>query len=712
MDFDRLRRFLDDADATVGRYEIVREVGRGGAGVVFEANDPQLKRRVAIKRGALARREAEAAAKLRHPNIIAVHEVGPDWIAMDFIAGPTFAAAREGMTLRDRLIVLEQVARAAGHAHAAGVIHRDIKASNVLLDGGRPLLADFGLARVEGGAELTKTGSVAGTPYAMAPEQARGDTKAIGPATDVWALGVMLHECVSGRPPFEGATPLEIYDRITREEAPPLPGPLGAIAAKALRKDPAERYPDGAAFAEDLRRYAAGEPLEAKPENPVARFVRRHPVPWTLVALAVVAAFWWSERGSALRNVREKARVALEAALDLRRAGQNAAAKKYLAPLEAAAREAGGVAEVDFLLGRLYRVLQEDEKALACQERALAHPGARYERLVLLLRRHARQSAGESKPDPGLEDEIRREAKAVDALGLLALFEGRDAAKLLAEEVERHPDRTEAWEALGRATGDEAVYTKAIALDRGYVPYLFGRADVRHQRGSRKKDHGQDPLADYEAAEEDLNEALRLEPESAEALGRRGLVRTQRGVHRLQIGEDPKPDLAAAEADFTRALALDPGEMRAWIWRGSARYHGGDLAGSAADFEEAAKRRRSPDLLMRRGRLRAKLGDYEGAEEDFRASIGLDGRNVWCWQWRGQARLLAGDWAAAEAHFSQAIEIDPEHYYAWEGRGQTRWRRGRKEDVALAAADFERAMALNPRLGASLAPLLKEAREK
>lgn len=280
MDFDRLRRFLDDADGKIGRYEIVRQVGRGGAGVVFEARDPVLQRRVAIKRGALTRREAEAAAKLRHPNIVAVHEVGPDWIAMDFVDGPTFADARAGMPLKERIRVLEQVARATAHAHAAGVIHRDIKASNVLMDQGRPRLCDFGLAHVEGGVELTQAGGVAGTPYAMAPEQARGDTQAIGPRTDVWALGVMLFECVADRAPFRGATPLEVYDQITRAETPPIDGPLGAVARKALEKDPAKRFPDAAAFADELRRWLDG----------AARRLRF--ATWTLILLAVVALYY------------------------------------------------------------------------------------------------------------------------------------------------------------------------------------------------------------------------------------------------------------------------------------------------------------------------------------------------------------------------------------------------------------------------------------
>jgi tetratricopeptide (TPR) repeat protein/predicted Ser/Thr protein kinase len=739
VDLDRLRAFVNDPSGRLGRYEIVRELGRGGMSVVYEAVDPALGRRVALKvlkdpDPERLRREAAAAARLRHPGIVAVHEVGESFIAMDLVEGAALDAAWKALDLRGRIVLLEQVARAAGHAHREGVVHRDLKASNVIVDrDGRAVITDFGLARTADGADLARTGAVIGTPHAMAPEQVRGDVRATGPATDVWALGVLLHEAVSGRKPFEGGSPLEIYDRVVRGEPAAFPGPLGAVAAKALRKEPGARYPDGTAFADELKSWLEGGTVAARPAGLPERAwrgLRRNPFPWAVLGAGVlmaVALFGWREQKSAaMRAVRETARVSLDAALALRRAGRNEEARRFLTQLEDAARQAPDSPEVDVLLGRLYRVLLEDAKAEACIDRAIdraaAYLPAWHERMLLLARRHARD------PGPALEEEIRRLAAKFPsdgvARGLLAYHEGRfeDARRVLEAELARDPSLDEAWETLARARraevvaslderrAAEEVYTRAIEADRGYLPHWFGRADLRQDRGSRKKDHGLDPLPDYAAAEEDLSEALRVAPGSAEAHARRGLVRTQRGVHRKQVGRDARADFDAAEADLTRAIGLDPDRLLAWTWRGTARYHRGDFADAEKDFDEALRRAPSAaDVRMRRARNRAARGAFDLAEADFAESLRLQPGSPWCWHWRGDARLAAGDAAGAEAHFAKSIETDRSHFYAWSGRGEARFRLGR---YAEAAADWREALALNPRLGAGLEERVAEAQRR
>jgi tetratricopeptide (TPR) repeat protein len=221
MNPDRLRDFLNDAGPTVGRFELVREVGRGGMGIVYEAFDPDLGRTVALKvlkkeDAERLRREAASAAKLRHPNIVTVHEVGPGWIAMDFIEGRTLA---EPAPPRERLRALEAAARAVAYAHSQGVVHRDLKPANILIErSGRVVLTDFGLS-------AAPEGGVAGTPGYMAPE---GVT---GPAADVWALGVMLREAgFRGRIPADSAA--EVADAIGRRLA--LRKRLAALLAAAL----------------------------------------------------------------------------------------------------------------------------------------------------------------------------------------------------------------------------------------------------------------------------------------------------------------------------------------------------------------------------------------------------------------------------------------------------------------------------------------------
>ena len=298
---DRVKGFFgdtpDEPRRRIGKYEIVREIARGGMAVVYEALDPSLGRKVALKvlkEGNRERlqREAQASAKLRHPNVVAVHEVGPDYIAMDLLQGKTLAEGMGGLKTDEKLAILEAVAQAVAHAHAQGVIHRDLKPQNIMIEpDGRVVLTDFGLARIDGGEDLTRTGAVFGTPHYMAPEQVQG--KITTPAADVWALGVLLHEAVRGARPFEGATSLAIYDQIVRNDPPPMPGDLGAIAAKALEKDPSRRYADAAAFADDLSKARRGEPVSVRPAGPLnrlARKVRRNPAPAAIAAVLLLAA--------------------------------------------------------------------------------------------------------------------------------------------------------------------------------------------------------------------------------------------------------------------------------------------------------------------------------------------------------------------------------------------------------------------------------------
>ncbi|HYE97281.1 MAG TPA: serine/threonine-protein kinase [Planctomycetota bacterium] len=735
MDLDRLRRFIDDPAAKIGRYEIVRELGRGGTAVVYEAYDPALGRRVALKvlkdpAPERLRREAEAAARLRHPNVVAVHDVADDHIAMELLAPRAAPLDVAG---------LKAVAEAVAHAHANGIVHRDLKPSNILAGAdGRPVLTDFGLARRQG----TDTRTGGGTAPYMAPEQVRGETA--GPAADVWALGVLLYEILAGRRPFDGPSDAAIYERILRDDPAPLAGPLGAVAAKALRKDPSVRYPDAGTFAAELRRHLAGEAVEARPEGPMSRAVRRvrrHPLPFVILlaglALTTAIVLWRAERGRAIEAVRTQARLSLDAALDARRRGDVAGMRKWLGPLEAAARAAPETPEVDYLLGRLHRALLDDARALECQDRAIARtPGylpAWYERMVLLSRAHAREmdvTHKRSQRVTALADEIVHIAERLRgnpvAAALIHFYEGRhaQARAILEAEVALAPDLDEAWDVLMRAgraevtagwedaerrfAEAEAAATRAIVRDRGYVPALFARSDVRHQRGSWKKDRGLDPLPDYAGAEADLTEALRVDGRSAEAYARRGLVRTQRGVHRVQTGGEATADLRSAVDDLSRALELDPGLVRAWTWRGNARYFLGE--DDEGDFTEALRREPgSSDVRMRRGRQRARAGRYAEAEADFAEAVRLAPKNEWAWQWWGDAALAAGKAEEAEGHYARSIEAEPSHFYAWKGRAEARWRRG---DFAGAASDWRQALALNPRLGADLEARMKEAQRR
>jgi hypothetical protein len=271
-------------------YEIGELLGRGGMGLVFRATQKALKRHVALKivvSGAQAgaeerarfRTEAEAVARLHHPGIVQVYEVGEQagcpYVVLEFVSGGSLAQQLDGTPMPPRRAaqLLVDLARAVQHAHERGIVHRDLKPSNVLLtEAGVAKIADFGLAKLLDAEQgLTRTGAVLGSPSYMAPEQAAGKVRAIGPATDVYALGAILYELLTGRPPFLGASFLETLDQVrSHDPVPPqalqprVSGDLEAICLKCLEKNPARRYRSAAALADDLDLFLRGEAITAR----------------------------------------------------------------------------------------------------------------------------------------------------------------------------------------------------------------------------------------------------------------------------------------------------------------------------------------------------------------------------------------------------------------------------------------------------------------
>jgi tetratricopeptide (TPR) repeat protein/tRNA A-37 threonylcarbamoyl transferase component Bud32 len=291
----------EDLPRCIGRFEVRSRLGEGAFGIVYRARDPQLDREVALKvakphtlntplRVKRFLREARAAANLRHSNIVPVFDSGQDgdqyYIASAFIAGQTLAELIRkqpvGAPLESRraALIVQRLADALGYAHKKGVVHRDVKPANVLLDEqDEPLLTDFGLALREEGAErLTQEGArLMGTPAYMAPEQARGEACA---ASDQYSLGCTLYEALTGRTPFGGSVEMQILEHQSHEPAPPrtlskdAPLDLETICLKALAKSPAERYTDCQAMADDLRRWLEGQPIQARRLGIVERAMR------------------------------------------------------------------------------------------------------------------------------------------------------------------------------------------------------------------------------------------------------------------------------------------------------------------------------------------------------------------------------------------------------------------------------------------------------
>jgi WD40 repeat protein len=301
-----------------GDYELLEEIGRGGMGVVYRAMQVSLKRTVALKMilsGQLAnaddvRRfhaEAEAAARLDHPGIVPVYEVGQHeghhYFSMAFIEGESLArkVAEALPPPREAAELTRKVAEAVSYAHVEGVIHRDLKPGNILVDRqGQPRLTDFGLAkRVQGDSSLTATGQVLGTPSYMPPEQANGQGGAVGPLSDVYSLGAVLYCLLTGRPPFQSDNPLDTLLQVIQQEpvAPRqlnarVPRDLETICIKCLSKEPRKRYSSALDLAADLDRFLAGKPIHARRIGPVGRawrWCRRNPVVAGLSAALVFA---------------------------------------------------------------------------------------------------------------------------------------------------------------------------------------------------------------------------------------------------------------------------------------------------------------------------------------------------------------------------------------------------------------------------------------
>lgn len=298
--------FSNVAGRVFGNYELLEQIGQGGMGVVFKARQRNLNRTVALKlmlSGPLAseaeikrfRSEANAAATLQHPNVVAIHEVGEQdgrhYFSMEYVEGRSLAEVvrRTPLPAEQAVRYVKSIAEAVHYAHQRGILHRDLKPHNVLIDAkDQPRITDFGLAKqIEVDSDLTVSGAVLGTPSYMPPEQAAGKRREIGPASDIYSLGAILYDLLTGRPPFRADTPVDTLRQVLDAEpaAPRLlnrkvPRDLETICLKCLAKERQRRYASAQELADDLGRFQRHEPIHARPAGSlgrVARWCRRNP---------------------------------------------------------------------------------------------------------------------------------------------------------------------------------------------------------------------------------------------------------------------------------------------------------------------------------------------------------------------------------------------------------------------------------------------------
>ncbi|BDU76863.1 serine/threonine-protein kinase [Mesoterricola sediminis] len=614
-----------------GRFLIGPERGHGGMGRVHEAWDPLLRRRVALKRLAVRdpqhilrfMREANHQARVSHPAICPIHEVGTEggepYIVMRLVEGPPLSELRQDLPLRDLASLMAEVAGAVGAAHRAGLVHRDLKPQNILVEGEpgalRPWVVDFGLARDVARGDLTLTWACAGTPAFMSPEQARGAEPA--PGDDLYSLGATLYAMLLGLPPYEATTVAGLVERQARGEAPPVrarrpdvPRDLETLVQTCIDPDPRRRYASAADLEADLRRFAAGGPIRARRVTPLDRLWRRilrHRKAAAAVAASLAVALGllgWSlrVRAEAARQTEMATRFGLEAKgledlmrlerlmppHDLRPAERRlqAGMGEIRKGMDALGRAAWGPG--NYALGRIELALREDEAALGHLEAAWAAgfrtPECAYGLGTALARRFARRMVEVRLQDRShtTVEAARRELMAQVGEKALAYF------RLSRGQALDHPALGEAQIANLREEHGTCIAKCQEALRA--APWL-SEARLLELQASRQRLSALDEATDTSArdrviAEGDAlaREALERAPSDSDLLGLALEDLTSRAIRESREGRPSDALFREGETLFARAMVLHPGDpglvesygrlrMRYGVHLGS---HGGD----------------------------------------------------------------------------------------------------------------------------------------
>ncbi len=750
---------------TLGPYEILSELGHGGMGVVWKAFDTRLRRVVALK-GILSAgdaqadqvqrfmREAQAAARLRHPNIVAVHDVGvvddQHYFTCDYIEGRSLDAVEKPLPARRAMELVKAIAEALQYAHDQGIVHRDVKPANVLVDAaGKPYIMDFGLAKdvkEMTGSGLTMSGDLLGTPAYMSPEQARGSMEEVGPASDQFSVGSLLYELLTGSRPFEAESLHGLLGAILDQEPvrptsknPKVQRDVETICLKAMEKDPGRRYATIGALAADAGRWLEGEPIEARPESGIRRVLRRAArhrwvVLSTCATVILGLAFGVYALVSARRTTQaeEKAASALGTLEKSRLVSAVFARWTRLLPalgrMEAVTFDSQvPAAEVEARTAQDWRAVQEfieatpsdsasqaTMRALAGWARCLAgrrEEGAEWmaraasidaevpfgdlmAALSLLGEYVERQTLPRAVATPfGLEfegeaPETERQAALRERFELL-LARAQGAKVWGREGAKDFEDVVAGARALGR--GDPATAEAALTRALGSPDLRAFATWLLYARAKARY-----ARKDFDGAIADIDEVLAARPGYQVVLSTRGSFHVSRGAALAARGQDPTPAFQAALDALEKARAHQPDDRlsiaeASFVWQ---------QMGMALDKRgEDPREAYAKALACAEEAVRVDAGDADARAE------------------RGNARRLAAEEAilrgedareacrAAIEDYGEALRLDPECLPALTSRGSA-WRSlgdaeaalgaDPRESYAKAIADLDQAVSRSP----------------